>query len=374
MSTPRVLILTASFGDGHNSAARGLAEGLRREAGERVRVDVRDFIRENRPWAGGILEKVYGWLITHTPWVWRWLYYSPGLIPPESDPLQALQPVRSALAADLTRDPPAAIVCTFPLFPHLLNQLLGRWPIPVYSVVTDSISIHPIWRCDAVRAYFAADEVSAGLLRKWAGPETAVVETGFPVDPVFAESTNPHPAGDLPRRVLFFPAVNRAHFATSLRSLLRDGPSFLEITIVLGRHVQRLGGVVQDISVEYPDRTVSVLGWTRDVPRLMMSHDLIIAKAGGATTHETGAAGRPSILVKVVPGQEEGNVELVQRRGSGLLEEDPAALGSTIQQLVTSGAWGTMRDAAWKHRRPAGALIAARAILDDLESAAPPRL
>ena len=40
MSTPRVLILTASFGDGHNSAARGLAEGLRREAGERVRVDV----------------------------------------------------------------------------------------------------------------------------------------------------------------------------------------------------------------------------------------------------------------------------------------------------------------------------------------------
>jgi processive 1,2-diacylglycerol beta-glucosyltransferase len=105
-----------------------------------------------------------------------------------------------------------------------------------------------------------------------------------------------------------------------------------------------------------------------------MTHDLIIAKAGGATTHETGAAGRPSILVKVVPGQEEGNVELVQRRGSGLLEEDPAALGSTIQQLVTSGAWGTMRDAAWKHRRPAGALIAARAILDDLESAAPPLL
>ena len=42
MSTPRVLILTASFGDGHNSAARGLAEGLRREAGERVRVDVEE--------------------------------------------------------------------------------------------------------------------------------------------------------------------------------------------------------------------------------------------------------------------------------------------------------------------------------------------
>jgi len=362
MSTPRLLILTASFGDGHNSAARGLAEALRREAGDALRVEVRDFIREVQPVAGATLEKSYAFVITHAPWIWRRIYHAAGKLPLEEDPARALQPVRRALAADLRCDPPVAIVCTFPLYPHLLLRLLGRNLIPVHSVVTDSISIHGVWRCDAVRTYFAADEISAGVLRAWAQGGTEVVDAGFPVAPAFADLPA-QPAGDQPRRALFFPASDRATFAAALRSLLGAGPPHLEITIVLGRHAARLGRTVQEIAAEHPRRSVAALGWTTEVPRLMTSHDLVIAKAGGATTHETAAAGRPSLIVKVVPGQEEGNVELVQRRGSGLLEEDPAALGPLLQRLVHSGEWLHLRDNAWRHRRPDGALITARHLL-----------
>jgi processive 1,2-diacylglycerol beta-glucosyltransferase len=359
---PRLLILTASFGDGHNSAARGLADAARQLAGDSVRVEVRDPIRESQPVLSRLLEKAYTTTITHAAWAWRQFYRTAGRLPLENDPLHALQPVRHALAADLRRDPPAAVACTFPLYPHLLHRLLGRSSLPVHTVVTDSITIHPVWRCDSVRTYFAADEISAGLLRPWAGPGTTVVDSGFPVSPAFA-SLPALPAHDPPRSALFFAASDTRTFARSLRSLLRDGPAGLEITLVLGRHTARLDPVARSLAAEYPHRRVHILGWTTDVPRLMTTHDLVIAKAGGATTHETAAAGRPSLIVKVVPGQEEGNVELVQRRGSGVFEDDPDALGPLLNTLVRSGEWSRLREAAWRHRRPNGALTAARHIL-----------
>jgi len=362
---PRLLILTASFGDGHNSAARGLADAIRQLAGPAVRVDVRDFIRESQPVVGRFLEHTYAATITHAAWAWRQFYRHAGRLPLENDPLHTLQPVRQALAHDLRRDPPAAIICTFPLYPPLLHRLLGRSHLPVHTVVTDSITIHPVWRCDSVRTYFAADEISAERLRQWAGPDTAVVDSGFPVSPVFA-SLPILPAHDPPRSALFFAASDRRTFARALRSLLRDSPPNLALTLVLGRHARRLTPTARLLAAEFPHRHVTRLGWTADVPHLMATHDLVIAKAGGATTHETAAAGRPSLIVKVVPGQEEGNVELVQRRGSGLFEDDPDALGPLLHSLVHSGEWSRLRHAAWRHRRPHGALTAAQYILHSL--------
>ena len=42
----RILILTAGFGEGHNSAARGVRDGLVRVAGERIEVELRDLFAE----------------------------------------------------------------------------------------------------------------------------------------------------------------------------------------------------------------------------------------------------------------------------------------------------------------------------------------
>jgi processive 1,2-diacylglycerol beta-glucosyltransferase len=359
---PRLLILTASFGDGHNSAARGLAQAAEELAGCGARVDVLDGIRQAQPLLSRLLEKAYAAAITHTPWAWRQFYRSAGRLPLEDDPSSILQPVRDLLAQELVRDPPAAVACTFPLYPHLLNRLLGKFSLPVHTIVTDSITIHPVWRCDSVRTYFAADEISADLLKSWAAPGTEVVDSGFPVSPVLARLTR-QPAGDVLRSALFFPAGSRRTFVRSLHSLLGSGPAGLRLTIVLGRHAERLGPAAREVLAAHPGREVEVLGWVNDVPRLLSTHDMVIAKAGGATTHETAAAGRPSLIVKVVPGQEEGNIELVQRRGSGVFEGDPDALGPVLARLAGGGGWTRLRDAAWRYRRPHGAQTVARHIL-----------
>jgi processive 1,2-diacylglycerol beta-glucosyltransferase len=55
-----------------------------------------------------------------------------------------------------------------------------------------------------------------------------------------------------------------------------------------------------------------------------MSHHVVISKAGGATTREAIAARCPMLVSQIVPGQEEGNYELLRRHGVGALAETPA--------------------------------------------------
>jgi processive 1,2-diacylglycerol beta-glucosyltransferase len=73
-------------------------------------------------------------------------------------------------------------------------------------------------------------------------------------------------------------------------------------------------------------RPATILGWTDQIPRLLMTHHAVVSKAGGATTQEAIAARCPMIVNQVVPGQEEGNSELLRRHGVGGLAETPEAI------------------------------------------------
>jgi processive 1,2-diacylglycerol beta-glucosyltransferase len=55
------------------------------------------------------------------------------------------------------------------------------------------------------------------------------------------------------------------------------------------------------------------------MPELMGSHHIFIGKAGGATVQEAIAAQIPFVVSHVVPGQEEGNIALIQQTGIGTL-------------------------------------------------------
>jgi 1,2-diacylglycerol 3-beta-galactosyltransferase len=63
--------------------------------------------------------------------------------------------------------------------------------------------------------------------------------------------------------------------------------------------------------------------FVEDMPSLMHASDCLICKAGGLILAEALAAGRPVLLVDVIPGQETGNAQYVIENGAGELAEDP---------------------------------------------------
>jgi processive 1,2-diacylglycerol beta-glucosyltransferase len=88
-----------------------------------------------------------------------------------------------------------------------------------------------------------------------------------------------------------------------------------------------------------------VLGWTDQIPHLLMTHHVVVSKAGGATTQEAIAARCPMIVNQVVPGQEEGNFLLLRRHGGAALADTPEAVVTELRRIFAS------RGAAWREWR-----------------------
>jgi processive 1,2-diacylglycerol beta-glucosyltransferase len=91
-----------------------------------------------------------------------------------------------------------------------------------------------------------------------------------------------------------------------------------------------------------------------------MSHHVVVSKAGGATTQEAVAARCPMVVNQVVPGQEEGNCELLLRHSAGALATTPGAVIETLRAAFADGGrgWDGWRAALEPLARP----DAARAI------------
>ena len=66
----RILILTAGFGEGHNSAARGVRDGLARVAPDQTTVELRDLFAEAYGRINELVRRSYLALVNSAPRAW----------------------------------------------------------------------------------------------------------------------------------------------------------------------------------------------------------------------------------------------------------------------------------------------------------------
>ena len=366
---PSVLILTAGFGDGHNSAARSIAEAINQESGGQARVLVVDLFEDAAPVTGAFYKGCYRQMINHMPGLWAWLFEWSKREDFRKQWWDRFVGVRQALIQRLAAFQPQVVVVTYPVYPYFLETLRDDEVTPpqaVYMAVTDSITIHPIWLKGQVDRLYVTDEFSRQVARRGLSHPIPVEVSGFPVAPCFTTFPDRAPAADPDRlRVLYFATTTKSHVKRTLRGLLENLPAGTEMTIVMGRHEARLRPEVEQLKQAIPAVCVTSVGWTREVPKLLMEHDVVISKAGGATVHECFAAGVPVVVNYIIPGQEEGNAELLERLGCGCRSLVPEETGSLLAALVADGRLAAMRQAMARNRRPDGALRIAHDVLKD---------
>lgn len=363
--TRRILILTAGFGDGHNAAARNLAAALAdhpdavSDDNGRPEVVVRDLFAESAPRLNRWFRFGYRMAITFAPRLWQALYDLAATRPFEELSGPTLAPVRRCLEKTLDEMQPDAVVSTYPAYPPLIEARTRRLPpterarAPFSAVVvTDAVTIHPVWVFGRADRFYVADKMTAGILESRFGVDPAsIAATGFPVSPsmpgVLAArrvADAPDDAGDgALRRILFFPSRSRRDVARELASLRRELGARLRLTILLGRHARRLGGTVAAAVRDWPGaHPPDIREWVTDAWALMPEHDLVIAKAGGATVHEAVAAQCPMLIDKIVPGQEEGNARLVATLPCGWVAETPGEFDRIVRHLAGARATGDL--------------------------------
>ncbi len=372
MSNPfRLLILTAAFGEGHNTAARNLALALG-EGGAAVRVC--DPCLEATPLSTRALERLYRFGTDHLPLGWKAAYELVDRFDLSRMGAVFTRDAERWLAAAVAEFQPAAVVSAYPLYPYLLERIFmktGR-RVPVFTVITDSMEINRSWLRPHSDFLLVTDSGSRDKLLAEGFPPEKVLDTGFAVSPVFA-GLRPLGADDpcAPFRVLFFPTACRRGLEPMAAALLEASPA-VRLTLALGKNLRRLGPQALRVQRARPGR-VRLRGWTRRVPFLLENHHLVVGKAGGATVHEAIAATCPMLIHHLVPGQEEGNLALLRALGAGNLARRPAELAGQVAAMLEDSAagWRAMKQALTRHNRKSGAAAAARFILDTLRSQAP---
>jgi processive 1,2-diacylglycerol beta-glucosyltransferase len=365
-SSPRILVVTAAFGEGHNSAARNLALALDKLGAV---TQVADPCLVGMPGLTSVLSRGYRFITNRSPRLWAAFYRSTDRLDFTRRTSPVMRFPERALGRLIDDFRPVAIVSTYPLYPYFLKRLPQgmRHNLPIFTVVTDSIEINAAWLRAPSDWWLVTDQLTREGMIGWGLRAESVVDTGFPVHPVFAEMEPMAAEGaQRPFQIVYFATARKGYVRDHGCALLAASPD-VRLTVVMGRNVRRLWAEVKALKAAHPGR-VRAIGWSKRVPRLLTSHHLVVGKAGGATVHEAIAAHCPMLIHHLVPGQEEGNLRLLEKIGGGVLADTPHKLQEAVARLLENDCeeWRGMKHALARHDRNSGAQTAARFILDHL--------
>ena len=233
--------------------------------------------------------------------------------------------------------------------------------MPFYMVITDSTMINQTWYRYPCDGAIVADEPTAEVLRGDGVAEGKIHVLGFPVGLQFDEFMPSPPPHDGNWRLLFFPGgpLQRAFETLNHLSTIEN----VSVTVITGRRQDAHAALLR---AGLPKRG-HLIGWTDKMPDLMGSHHIFIGKAGGATVQEAIAAQIPFVVNHIVPGQEEGNIALIQQTAIGALASNsPADVLHIVKGAMANEAalWRTWRKNLVQIQKPSASRAIASFLLE----------
>lgn len=371
---PRVLILHASIGGGHKSAAQALEKTF----ALRGVTDV--VVRDVLEFGGKVLERavVGSYKVTSekAPLLWKMFYESGDVSDPRWGEIKNLlrgQAQRPMFVLTLDRFvkklKPDIIIGTHFMPLEILYPLKRKGEItaPMYEVITDYM-VSSDWIQNGVDAYFVASEFTrAAMIARQVDP-TRIHVTGIPVKPELALPKTREEArarvGLTSEHVITLlgggiPANRVRHVAQELLQTDLRGT----LVVVAGRNEE----LQNEIAALKNGATLRLLklGFIDYVDDLIAASDVVITKAGGLTVSEILARGTPMLVIDPIPGQEEWNADFVAGSGAGIqlriIETAPAA---TVAVLNDAARLRDMRKRAKRVGKPRAAFEIVDTVLE----------
>lgn len=348
---PHLLILTSKTGGGHVSLAESLADLL-----------ADDF-------TGSVVDPQPGWIHRHYQLVSRhalWLWSAEFRLTDTPFRAQVAHRLFSRLmgprlARLIQRENPTAILSTYPFFSYAVQQTLrslGRWT-PLVLLYSDPYSLHWAWLTvkDATLNLAPSREAHEQALA--AGVMAANTQLiGWPTrrqfyapDPEAAARCR-ETAGLAPERLTVFlqgGGEGSAGFAATVERILAltapNGSAAVQLILAVGTN-ERLQRQFQNRPGCY------VLPFTKSIAPWMACADLVMGKAGPNMLFEATTLGKPFVATTFIPGQEEGNLEMIRRYGLGWVALSASEQIGLLQRLVQSTQeLAAMRESVEGYRR-----------------------
>ena len=337
----RVLVFSATFGNGHLRAAEAVIEGIRikEPSAEIIHLDFGDFLNKR---VNAMVKNVYLEMIKRTPKLWGRLYYKTSKVQPRSMMQRFLNQLgRNDFLKYIHVFEPDLIVCTYPTVSSILAELRLEeiLHVPLITVITD-FTAHSHWVHPGVDRYMVACAEVKEILVSWGINTQRIHVTGIPISPRFE--------GDLDRQQIIYElgldpelpiflvmggAYGGLKSTKRICKKLADSLVPVQSIIVCGKNA-KLYHSLEEVSAR-GDNPIVRLGYVHNLEELMAVSKLIITKAGGLTVSEALTKHLPLVIFKPIPGQEDGNAQFVQRIGAGHVAGSEEELELLLSHLLS---------------------------------------
>lgn len=373
MKKKNVLILYAKMGKGHYSASMATKEALIELYHDKYNVEVIDFFGLFSEGFSKSTAAAYDGSVKLMPNFYKAFFeLSDSAFPVKLINTLNYPSLLAAFKKILSKYDPDIIISTFPIWDYAVAKMWKKQHpgAKFLNIITDSISIHKAWLiADADYRIVPNEDTAKVLMDRGVDPEKIKI-LGFPVSLTFTKEVEKNTVLNFlnlnPKlfTVLLFAAIgNNKRNLQIIDSVINKKRDY-NVIVVTGRN-DTLMPKIEHLKYE---KNVSVLGWTTNVPELLLSSDIVITKAGGATVMECIAAKKPMIITQVIPGQEEGNAVLIEKHSLGIIlkkgKKDVENLPEYISTIRKN--YNKYQTALEKQSKPEAALQIAKLIDSEL--------
>jgi processive 1,2-diacylglycerol beta-glucosyltransferase len=336
----RVLVFSASFGNGHLRAAEAVIEGIRIKvpSAKIIHLDFGAFLNIR---VNSIIKDFYSGILKRAPKLWGRFYYKTGRQQPQSMSQRLLNQIgRSNFLNYIQQFEPDLIVCTYPTVSSILAQLRIKQIllVPLITIITD-YTVHSHWVHPGVDGYIVACSKVKESLVSWGIPLDNIHVTGIPVSPKFEVSEDRLSAAEklgltpgLPTFLFMGGTYGALESTIRICKELGDSSIPVQCLVVCG-HNEKLYQSLDEV-VALTKNPLLRFKFINNVEELMSASDLIITKAGGLTVSEALTKRLPLIIFRPIPGQEEENAQYVQSIGAGRIAENEEELSRVLRYLL----------------------------------------
>jgi processive 1,2-diacylglycerol beta-glucosyltransferase len=336
----RMLVLSASFGNGHIRAAEAVIEAISSKVPTATitHLDFGDFIM--RPF-NSVMKNTYIEMIKYFPKSYGRFYYRTAKIEPDSLFQRFLNSLgHREFIRFINSYNPDVIICTYPTITGVLAQLRSKkiLDIPLAAIVTD-YTVHNQWIHQGVDQYIVgSQDVCEGFVDR--GIERRRIQvTGIPVNPKFELELNRQKIFDelglnsnRPTILVMGGADGVLCGAKRTCNFLGNIETPVQILVVCGKDENMYKYVVSVSDTTY--NPIRCFGYVDNIEEFMTAADLIVTKAGGLTVSEALTKGVPLLIYKPIPGQEEENANYIKKIGAGKISHTFAEFERTVSYLL----------------------------------------
>lgn len=344
MGKKKVLVIHGQPGMGHLMAAKAIIEAFSKKYPdiETKDIDAFDFcykvFRYGYPF-------FYNQVVYHLPIIYRIFYnnYENKLIHNFLEKAFVFFAKKKKFVSFIRDFQPDFIIFANPLPTQLITLFKEKDITNILSAdICTDFGFHAMWHNKDVNFYFVAtDQIKNSLQSRKVSP-SKIKTTGIPIRQKFIQQLDRNKVLNNLNFVAGQPILLIVGGQLSYKEILsailkiKENNGKVQFIIISGRD-EKLQKQLEK-SLLKKDPLVRIFGLVNNIEDFMAVADLIISKAGGSTTAECLASGLPMVVRRVIPGQEEDNIDYLEKHNAGIRVNSNKELVKAVIDLFSQPA------------------------------------